>query len=421
MIKGKWHLPKSSAASDAELSLTAAEYVLHTLERGNQVGSVDDIQISDRLGNIPRKIVFPDGSMFETLENDAIDAWQKKHRQQNNWLHQFESSMRLALLGVVVTAITVVLFYQYGLPAASKGLAYLVPDSIRQSLTDQTMESLDDSWFEASELPEARQAEIKAEFAEVLRRLELNPEDFPVAFRQMSIKRFDVSLPWEESCDTPDATSEPGSSPERICDEPERTKLDIPNAFALPAGQVVFTDALVKLSESQDELNSIFLHEIAHVEQRHALQQMVRSSIITISLALMLGDVSGFEEIAVGIPVLLLGSKYSREFEAEADQYSFDRMITLNIDPINFANIMQRMEMARVSLSETSEEGNQKDSDSSSNSNSSGTKGSNSKDSDYKDSEENESNAIAEYLSSHPATKKRVEAAKQASQRMQNR
>jgi len=404
MIKGKWHLPKSSAASDAELSLSATEYVLHTLERGNQVGSVDDIQISDRLGNIPRKIVFPDGSMFETTENDAIDAWQKKHRQQNNWLHKFESSMRLALVGVVVTAITVVLFYQYGLPAASKGLAYLVPDSVRQSLTDQTMESLDDSWFEASELPEARQAEIKAEFADVLHQLDLNPDDFPVAFRQMSIKRLDVSIPWEEECQTPDATSEPDSSPEGICDEPERTKLDIPNAFALPAGQVVFTDALVELSQSQDELNAIFLHEIAHVEKRHALQQMVRSSIITISLALMLGDVSGFEEIAIGIPVLLLGSKYSREFEAEADEYSFDQMIALDIDPINFANIMQRMEMTRASLDDQHKLGESLEDDTSNS-----------------DSEENQIDAIAEYLSTHPATQKRVEAAKQASAKMQNR
>ena len=397
MIKGKWHPSKSSASFDAELALNEQEYVLHTSQEAHSTGSVNDLKISARLGNIPRKIVLPDGSMFETNDNNAIDVWQKQYQQKKNWLHKMESSRQFALAGILVTAITALIFYQYGLPAVSKGLAYAIPDFVRQSLTEQTMESLDELWFAPSELPESQQREIQQHFAQILTRLNLNPENYPVAFRQMSVKPLNLQLPWEEKCEAAAAATLPES-----CKQP--VKLNIPNAFALPAGQIIFTDALVKLAQSQHDLDAIFLHEIAHVEQRHALQQLAQSSIITISLAMIIGDVSGLEEIALGIPVILLGSKYSREFETEADQYSFEQMVKLNIDPIHFANIMQRIDSTQSSLEQQknlAETTNQK-ADSP----------------NTEDSEQSQLEAIAAYLSSHPETKNRIEAAKLASQNM---
>ena len=268
MIKGKWHPPKSSASHDAVLSLDGQKYTLHIPQDVPLTGSVNDIKISLRLGNIARKVELPDGGMFETSDNNAIDVWQKKYQQNNNWLHKLESGWYYALAGVLITVITALSFYQYAIPAASKGLAYAIPDVASQSIADKTMESLDELWFAPSELPELQQLELQQSFAQVLTRLNLDPKNYPVAFRQMSVQPFKIGLPREEECTALVARDN--------CEK--KIKMNIPNAFALPAGQIIFTDALVKLAQSQNDLNAILLHEIAHVEQRHALQQMVRSS-----------------------------------------------------------------------------------------------------------------------------------------------
>ena len=129
-----------------------------------------------------------------------------------------------------------------------------------------------------------------------------------------------------------------------------------------------------------------------------------RSSIITITLALILGDASGLEEVALGIPVILLGAKYSREFEAQADQYAFEQLVKLKIDPIHFANIMQRIDKAQSSLAqqqkltETSDHKNDR----------TGTE----------NSQRREAETFFAYLASHPEIRDRIEAAKLASQNM---
>ena len=79
-------------------------------------------------------------------------------------------------------------------------------------------------------------------------------------------------------------------------------------------------------------------------------------------------------------------------------------MVKLNIDPIHFANIMQRIDSTQSSLEQQknlAETTNQK-ADSP----------------NTEDSEQSQLEAIAAYLSSHPETKNRIEAAKLASQNM---
>src|SRR5690606_6757598 len=50
------------------------------------------------------------------------------------------------------------------------------------------------------------------------------------------------------------------------------------NAFALPDGTIVVTDDLVRLAEHNDEIISVLLHEIGHIEHRHALRKAIEST-----------------------------------------------------------------------------------------------------------------------------------------------
>ena len=93
-----------------------------------------------------------------------------------------------------------------------------------------------------------------------------------------------------------------------------------PNAFALPGGTVVMTDALVETARAQhlddDALVGVLAHEIGHVAHRHTTRMLVEQGVLQVGLGLALGDVSGL--VATGSS-LLTGLAYSRSHEREAE------------------------------------------------------------------------------------------------------
>ena len=60
--------------------------------------AIADIVFSDRVGNIPRTLLFPDGAQFETDENDRIDDWLARCGYRRSWRDQFERSGRVAII-----------------------------------------------------------------------------------------------------------------------------------------------------------------------------------------------------------------------------------------------------------------------------------------------------------------------------------
>jgi Zn-dependent protease with chaperone function len=161
------------------------------------------------------------------------------------------------------------------------------------------------------------------------------------------------------------------------------------NAFALPSGAIIVTDRLIELADSQDQIDSVLLHEMGHVVRRHGMQRMLHSSFLTIAIVLVSGDVTTIENLAVTLPVLLLESHYSREDEREADKYAFENMLRIGIDPGNFSIIMEKLSSYNVDESDHANE-----SDKAENPN-----------------KQPLDNGALEYLSSHPATQDRIEQA----------
>ncbi|MEE8574366.1 MAG: M48 family metalloprotease [Thermodesulfobacteriota bacterium] len=51
--------------------------------------------------------------------------------------------------------------------------------------------------------------------------------------------------------------------------------------------------------------------------------------------------------LSATLPTLLIESKFSKEFEVEADDYSYNYLKKTGIPTIHFANIMERMSKAR--------------------------------------------------------------------------
>ncbi len=88
------------------------------------------------------------------------------------------------------------------------------------------------------------------------------------------------------------------------------------NAFALPGGIVVVNKGLIEKADSANEVAGVLAHEVQHVEQRHALKNMITSSGIAAAALLLLGDANVF----VTIMAHKISAQYfSRQTEADAD------------------------------------------------------------------------------------------------------
>jgi hypothetical protein len=101
------------------------------------------------------------------------------------------------------------------------------------------------------------------------------------------------------------------------------------NAFAAPGGVVVVHTALMRQARSAEEVAGVLAHEIAHVELRHSLQQIVRSAGLQVIAAALFGDYTALGRWAAQLGAL----KFSRDAEREADQRALERLAEARIDP----------------------------------------------------------------------------------------
>jgi len=117
-----------------------------------------------------------------------------------------------------------------------------------------------------------------------------------------------------------------------------------PNAFALPSGTIVMTDQLVALAEDDRALAGVFAHEIAHVEQRHGLRSVIQDAGVFLLISILVGDVTSVTSMAATMPTLLIESGYSRDFEKEADLFAGNYMVSKGWGTEPFRRILQSLD-----------------------------------------------------------------------------
>ena len=264
------------------------------------------LRISSRLGNVPRTLDFPDGGRFETLQNEIVDQLEQGAGLSGRLIHRLESRYAAVILSLMVVGLAVWWFVAQGVPALARGVAFSLPESVQQEMGRGSYELLNEKLFTTTTLSRQERLEILQQFASVL--------DAHAA------QGYHLRIHFHHS-------KELGA-----------------NAVALPSGDIIFTDDMVRLAENSDELMAILLHEIAHVVHRHSLRQAIQASSLMVAVALVTGDVSSLSSVVTTIPVVLTQLGYSRQFELEADDYALDYMLKNRINPGNFVSIMRRMQ-----------------------------------------------------------------------------
>ena len=266
----------------------------------------DSVKVSSQLGTTSRSLYFPDGSKCDTDAHEKINALlaKTKRNRGSRALHLLESKPKYVLIFAVLVAAFTLLILSAGLPALSSKVAYSLPPLIDETLANGSMELLDKYYFEPTTLSAKVQTRLLEKFNIMVKSVG-EEHKYELLFR---------------SSDFIGA-----------------------NAFALPSGIVVITDQLVNLAENDEELKTIFAHEVGHVVHRHSIRSVLQNSAVMLVLIAITGDIFASSTFIAAFPFLLIQTKFSREFEREADQFSYDYLLENNIDLQHFINILKRI------------------------------------------------------------------------------
>jgi len=116
------------------------------------------------------------------------------------------------------------------------------------------------------------------------------------------------------------------------------------NAFALPSGIIVFTDEMVNFSQDDRELLGILAHEIGHVRKRHVLRHLLQDSTTGLLLILITGDIGSASSLVATLPTVLVQARFSRQFENESDDYAISFLKQRGISTQYLADILSRLQ-----------------------------------------------------------------------------
>ncbi len=262
--------------------------------------------ISDRVGAIPRRLTFADGTVFETRDNAGIDRlFCDRLAASETFLARLEVfHPRLIVIALIAIAL-VYATVRYALPVLANAAAAVTPTPVIELIDRGALETIDRTFLEPSTLAEARKDAIGAGFAVLKTHSDTGRIGLDLLFRDGGIIG--------------------------------------PNAFALPGGTIIMTDQLVRLAGSDDEIFGVLAHEIAHVENRHSLRQIYRSLGIAALIAMIGGDSGEIVEEVLAQGSLLLTLSYSRRFESQADARAVDLMKAAGRDPAALATMLERI------------------------------------------------------------------------------
>jgi predicted Zn-dependent protease len=118
------------------------------------------------------------------------------------------------------------------------------------------------------------------------------------------------------------------------------------NAFALPGGPIWIHRGAIDAAQNEAQLAGVLAHEIAHIANRHAAEQITKGTFANVGLGVLgalLGGGNGAKiaQIGAGVAAQATMMKFSRDAEREADMKGLLYMKRAGYDPRGMVEFLQ--------------------------------------------------------------------------------
>ena len=330
------------------------------------------IRVTPRVAGIHRTLMLRDGGQLQVEDNNAVDAWFPNRDRTAALIDRLERHSVAVAASLLVTAASIVFVIFFGIPYAAEKIAAHIPDSVARAMGEQTVTLLDRLGFDASELPKSRQDKLQAVFKKYVADLP-DPKHYQLRFMTAKqpnafalpggiivvtdemIRLIDTKTDGvenknagknESTADDDEDADDEDEDDEATAKELAKGKDDAEGQDAAKAEDKTESDAKVEDQVGDERFLAVVAHEIGHEEHRHVLRSVLQSSAVVLAGAYFTGDVSSASALVISVPTFLLDSHYSRDFEAQADEYAFASLTKHGISPGRFAEVMQAMQKA---------------------------------------------------------------------------
>lgn len=116
------------------------------------------------------------------------------------------------------------------------------------------------------------------------------------------------------------------------------------NAVALPGGYIFITRGMLEKIKNEAQLASILAHETAHVTARHVGSAMSNQIGVDILMSVLTSEKTGrVVRTAANMGIQLIGLKFSRDHETQADGIGMDYMVKAGYEPVAMVEVMKML------------------------------------------------------------------------------
>lgn len=246
-------------------------------------------RLAEPFEHAPAVLYFDDGTHAEVADPAMRPVLAAALGYRKSWVVRWQEHTVAALAALVLLVGLIAAAWHWGVPAAAERLSRAVPPSADLALGRNALALLQrQGILQTSRLSEDRITAL----AGILQRVQPATPRIPLRLQVHAAPQLG------------------------------------PNALAFPDGTIVLTDDMVRMvmGKSNDldahaaaALAGVLAHEVGHIEMRHSVRTITRSSLTAALSATLFGD---FSAVAAGLPAVLSNMEYSREMELAADDYA---------------------------------------------------------------------------------------------------
>lgn len=120
------------------------------------------------------------------------------------------------------------------------------------------------------------------------------------------------------------------------------------NAFAVPGGYIYVNRGLIERAANESELAGVLAHEIAHVVERHSVEQLQKAQNANLMASVLYGVLlqrppSGVEQVGLQVGGSAIFAGYSRDAERESDVEGVKYLVATGIDPRGMPSFFRKL------------------------------------------------------------------------------